>query len=86
MKKLFCLALALILALCVPCFGAAAEEEEEREIFTCGDYKYALLDDGSAEITYYFDEGDIDSLVIPDTLDGHPVTAIGDYAFISDVF
>ena len=75
MKKL--MMITLILALCLMCVGAA--EEEEREIFTAGDYEYALLDDGTAEITKY--SGLSETLVIPDTLDGHVVTAIGDGAF-----
>lgn len=44
-----------------------------------GDYAYALLDDGTVEITSY---GGADTeIVIPDTLDGKPVTAIGERAF-----
>lgn len=46
-----------------------------------GDYAYALLDDGTVEITSY---GGADTeIVIPDTLDGKPVTAIGERAFIT---
>ena len=80
MKKLF--ALLLCLALCAGLFTAGAPafaEEAERESFTSGDFEYALLDDGSAEITKY--GGNADVLAIPDALDGHAVTAIGDYAF-----
>ena len=44
-----------------------------------GDYAYALFDDGTVEITSY---GGADTeIVIPDTLDGKPVTAIGERAF-----
>lgn len=44
-----------------------------------GDYAYAPLDDGMVKITSY---GGADTeIVIPDTLDGKPVTAIGELAF-----
>lgn len=82
MKKLF--ALLLCLALCAGLFAAAAPafaEETARETFRSGDYKYALLDDDSAEITGYW--GKEAALTIPDTLDGHAVTSIGDEAFSS---
>ncbi len=80
MKKLF--ALLLCLALCAVLFAATAPafaEEAERETFTSGDFEYALLDDGTAEITKY--GGNADVLTIPGALDGHAVTSIGDYAF-----
>ena len=80
MKKLF--ALLLCLVLCAGLFAAAAPafaEEAERESFTSGDFEYALLDDGTAEITKY--GGNADVLAIPDALDGHAVTSIGDRAF-----
>ena len=80
MKKPVCAALALVLALCLGCFFAMAEEEA-REIFTSGKYKYALLDDGSAEITQYTGTGE--ELILPASLDGHAVTAIGEEAFFS---
>ena len=79
MKKLLAL---LCLALCAVLFTATAPafaEEAERETFTSGDFEYALLDDGTAEITKY--GGNADVLTLPDALDGHAVTAIGDYAF-----
>jgi len=45
MKKLL---FAIILALFLTCTAAVAAET-----FTSGDYTYVLLDDGTAEITYY---------------------------------
>ena len=79
MKKLF--VLLLCLSLCLPCAFSLAEEagEAEREILTCGDFEYALLEDGTAEITRY--RGKAGSLEVPDELDGHVVTAIGDDSF-----
>ena len=65
----------------------AAAEEAERETHFSGEYTYALLEDGTAEILLYgADETDplsreTKNLVIPSVLDGHPVTRIGDRAF-----
>ena len=74
MKKLLCL---LMLLLCL-CALAAAEEPVE---YTSGDYKYVLLEDGTAEITDYL--GTAAELVVPDTLSGYKVTSIGAYTFYS---
>ena len=72
--------IGLILAiLCTCLMGAVAEEE--REIFTDGEYQYALLDDGTAEITKY--SGKEKKLFIPVELGGKKVTSIGDRAFLS---
>ena len=51
----------------------------ERERLQCGDYKYVLLDNGTAEIVKY--TGKADTLTIPADLDGHSVTSIGNWAF-----
>jgi len=77
MKKL--IAFLLCLALCLPGLCASAEETEQEE-FTSGDYKYIKLEDGTTAITGY--TGEVEALVIPETLDGLSVTAIGDYAFL----
>ena len=76
MKKT--LALLLALALCLACAPAFAEEVE-RETFESGDFTYALLDDGTAEITGY--NGIEEALELPVELDGHSVTSIGKEAF-----
>lgn len=76
MKKktlLFALLLTALLLAALP--GAAAET------LTAGDYEYILLPDGTAEITRY--SGVASALFVPVELDGHPVSAIGDYAFSS---
>ena len=46
---------------------------------TSGDYEYEILADGTAAITDYTGAGG--DVTIPDTIDGHTVTAIGDSAF-----
>ena len=67
---LLCLAMVLILG-ALP--GAA-------ESFTSGDYEYKLDDSGNAEITRYIGEAN-EMITVPASLDGHPVTAIGDGVF-----
>ena len=77
MKRMFSTILLtlLLLALCL----TACAGETEPEAFTSGDYKYVLLDNGTVEITNYNGKDAI--LAIPDILDEHPVTSIGDEAF-----
>ena len=77
MKKL--LVMSLILALCLMYAGVLAEGAET-DVFTSGDYRYKLLEDGTAEITEY--SGKSETLIIPDTMDGHAVTALGANAFL----
>lgn len=48
-------------------------------VLTSCDFNYRLLDNGTAEITKY--NGKIDKLVIPETIDNHLVTIIGEWAF-----
>ena len=79
MKKNWAL-LAVLLLMLGLCFAAAAEEAEPT-VYTSGDFKYILLADGTAEITRY--TGNAAELSVPDTLDDHPVTSIGDEAFYS---
>ena len=76
-NKCFLALLMVVVMMCACWTGAVAEDE--CETFTSGDYEYALLDDGTVEITKY--NGSADHLAIPATLDGKTVTAIGDYAF-----
>ena len=74
-QKLLAILLACLMML--PCGIAMAEEAEP---LTSGDYRYTLNNDGSATITKYF--GEDEELTVPAELDGHPVTAIGDEAFL----
>ena len=77
MKRTFSAALIVLLLLSL-CLTACAEKTEP-EIFTCGDYRYILLEDGTAEIRDCSDKSSI--LVIPETLDGHTVSKIGNHTF-----
>ena len=76
MKK--CIGLFLFLVLLIVAFVCSAETTEP-EVFTSGDYKYILLEDGTVKITKY--SGKAEELIIPDELDGRKVTNIGDKAF-----
>ena len=75
MKHLLKTALCLLLCALLS-FPALAEEGEE---MTCGDYTYALLEDGGVRITGY--DGEDAELTVPAELDGHPVREIGEEAF-----
>ena len=61
---------SLLLMLCL--FFAPASAETE------GDFSYSIID-GNAKITAY--TGSAARLILPDTLGGYPVTAIGYCAF-----
>ncbi len=75
MNKLLISLLTMLLALGLTCSLA----EKEAVIYTCGDFEYILLEDGTAEITRY--NGSAKLLRIVDVLDGYRVTSIGDSAF-----
>ena len=77
-KKWFVALLMVVVMMCA-CWTGVLAEDVERETFTSGDYEYALLDDGTVEITGY--NGSADLLAIPAELDGKAVTSIGDSAF-----
>ena len=79
MKKIISvLAAALYLVLCLM-IPACAEEGAEEPVLESEGYRYRLLEDGTVEILKYV-AGDFDP-VLPDTLDGHPVTSIGEEVF-----
>jgi len=64
------LALCLSLAMFLPTWTIAAQDE----------YDYIILPDGTAQIIWCLRAAD-NEVVIPDTLDGYPVSAIGSLAF-----
>ncbi len=76
-KRFISLLLSLILILtALPLVGVASFAE------TSGDFEYEIIGDGTAEITYY--SGDAQTLYIPSTIDGYPVTGIGKLAFYTN--
>ena len=72
-KKCFVALLMVVVMMCACWTGAAAENER--------DYQYALLDDGTIEITRY--KGSADRLAIPAKIAGKTVTSIRYSAFYS---
>lgn len=76
-NKWFVSLLMVVVMMCACWTGAVAENE--RKMFTSGDYEYALLDDGTVEITKY--NGKAKELTIPNMLNGKKVTSIGEKAF-----
>ena len=61
----------------------------KERVYTCGDFKYSLTEDGNAILTMFVGkyekvnglEQPIERVVIPATVDGHTVVAIGSYCF-----
>lgn len=74
MKRIACVFLSLMLvsAMIVGMTGQAAT-------LSHGDYQYTLNEDGTAALTKYL--GSQKDLILPDSLDGHPLTGIGNNAF-----
>ena len=70
-KKCFVALLMVVVMMCACWTGAVAEDER--------DYQYALLDDGTVEITGY--NGKAEKLTIPNMLNGKKVTSIDNRAF-----
>ena len=75
MKKL----LAVLFAALLMMAACACAEEAEPTVYTSGDWKYVLLEDGTAEIAGY--NGNATELTVPAEIDGYAVTSIGDRAF-----
>lgn len=72
-----CMLTALLPAGAVPAF--AGNYVGPGTVETDGNYQYTLDDAGNAAIVAYTGTGT--SVTIPETVGGHPVTAIGEYAF-----
>lgn len=75
-----CMLTALLPAGAVPAF--AGNYVGPGTVETDGNYQYTLDDAGNAAIVAYTGTGT--SVTIPETVGGHPVTAIGEYAFSPD--
>ena len=56
-------------------------EQPLKEKRTSGDYTYAILGNGTAEIVRYSGKGG--AVVLPEALDGYPVSAVGEDAFLN---
>ena len=77
-KKCFVALLMVVVMMCA-CWTGVLAEDVAREAFTSGEYEYALLDDGTVEITGY--NGKAEKLTIPNMLNGKKVTSIDNRAF-----
>ena len=75
MKRILSVLTILAMLLAAPVLA------EGTDTLADGDYQYVLQPDGSAKITAYM--GSAPEIVIPDTVGGAPVTAIGEDAFYS---
>lgn len=73
------LSILLVVGCCVT-VGLPKRTVRAATTYTSGDFKYQVLEDGTAEIIDY--TGSVAELEIPEELDGHKVTSIGDRAFI----
>ena len=75
------IAILLILSLTLLCAIPVLAEDTmpERELLTSGEWRYYLLEDGGAELLEYI--GPAGKIVIPNDLDGHPITAVSQNPF-----
>ena len=76
MKRFVFLVLLVVFSLAIFSF---ANGEEDISVYTSDDYEYILLSDDTAEIRKYI--GKKEDVDIPNILDGHVVTSIGNNAF-----
>lgn len=68
--------LSVVLMLCtIPIVGASAAE-------VTSNFEYTLLDDGTIEVTRYV--GTDSYAIIPDEIDGKPVTKVNEFCFYND--
>lgn len=72
MKKLFVFSMLMLLTT----FIVSAQTT-----YSSGDFKYTLDANGNATITHYTNS--VGNVEIPETIDGHTVTAIGELAFLA---
>ena len=90
MKKIIALALAALLALSI--MGCSKKDETTladgvdelilEEVLTYGDFEYAVNDDGDFEIIgYTYSGADSVAVEVPSSIEGRPVTGIGNDAF-----
>ena len=80
MKKLLLLALCAVLV--CPCLAVSAAEKTS--VDESGLFEYAVREDGSAELIAYL--GEDGRVLIPNELDGHPLTAVRRNPFYNESF
>ena len=84
MKKWIAVLAVCVMALTMMITAGAESQENEDSYPVCGDYRYRVLEDGTAEIVQYI--GKSYSPAIPETLDGYTVTSIGEEAFYQHMY
>lgn len=83
MKKTLCLLIALGM---LAALGACAAAENVITLYRTKGFEYILLEDGTAEIHRYTGTGSGESgVVIPEEVDGYPVSSLGDTAFTGNI-
>ena len=83
-KRLLPMLLMMVaILLLIPAFSTAENMDDEgnQTEHISDDFAYVVLEDGTAELTGY--KGQAKTLLIPSQLDGHDVSAIGEFAFES---
>lgn len=78
MKKLFAILVYFVFTFTI----YSVAEKSASNVFSCGNYQYTILNDGTAEIIKY--TGKVEELEIPLTLDNVMVTKINEKAFNFD--
>ncbi len=81
---ILCAAAILLLGVIGLTVWLALRSRGESTVYRAGDYQFTLRAEGEAVIVAYV--GEETRLTIPSTLAGHPVTAIGPYAFYEKTF
>ncbi len=81
MKKARILLLAMLLVFTLSGSASPAAESAEYKEYKSGVFTYTLDQSGNAEITDYY--GKDKDLRVPSEIDGHPVTSIGQGAFVN---
>ncbi len=76
MKKLTAIILALATVICL--FAACGKKQEK---LTVDNFEYVVEEDGTAKITKYLGEAEVDKLEVPAAFGEATVTAIADSAF-----
>lgn len=79
-RAMFFLFLVLTLSLCT---AFSEEAKHETEIYYGDDFNYVVLEDDTAKIVGYNWKND--QVIIPEMLDGHVVSEIGEAAFYGDL-
>ena len=79
LKRMLAFGLAVVV-----CTMSWTVEPKADDTLTEGDFKYTVLEDGTAEITKYVGVQGVQEIVVPEQIGGHEVTSIGRESFWGD--